>query len=70
MRTLLIAPEIGGQSVVSEILRTGWHGQNFRRDLAENLKKHLLAYADDCVTVAEGEFVKNIENQAKKMARF
>jgi thioredoxin reductase len=62
LKTLLITPEFGGQSVVSENIEN-WIGtpKITGKDLAENLKKHLLAYAGDSVKIAEGEFVSGIK---------
>ncbi len=62
LKTLLIAPEFGGQSIVSEGIEN-WIGtvKISGHDLAENLKKHLLAYAGDSVAVKEGEFVNDIK---------
>ncbi|MFZ2522487.1 MAG: FAD-dependent oxidoreductase [Minisyncoccia bacterium] len=62
LKTLLIAPEIGGQSVVSEGIEN-WIGtvKISGTELAENLKKHLLAYAGDSVTLLEGEGAQDVE---------
>src|ERR1035437_5411238 len=67
LQTLLIAPDFGGQSVVSENIEN-WIGtvKISGRELSENLKKHLLAYAGESVTVCEGEFVKDIEKSEEK----
>ncbi len=61
LKTLLITPEWGGQSVVSEGIEN-WIGtvKIPGSELAENLKKHLLAYANDTVVVKEGESAKDI----------
>lgn len=61
LKTLLIAPEFGGQSVVSEGIEN-WIGtvKISGNDLAKSLKEHLLAYASDSVDIKEGEYVKNI----------
>jgi alkyl hydroperoxide reductase subunit AhpF len=71
LKTLLITPDFGGQSVVSENIEN-WIGtvKISGKELSENLKKHLLAYAGDCVTVVEGEFVKNIEKVGEKSEQF
>jgi thioredoxin reductase len=62
LKTLLIAPNFEGQSVVCESIEN-WVGtvKISGRELSDNLKKHLLAYADDSVSVAE-EKVTNIEH--------
>ncbi|MFZ2693816.1 MAG: FAD-dependent oxidoreductase [Minisyncoccia bacterium] len=62
LKTLLITPEFGGQSIVSEGIEN-WIGtvKISGNELAENFKKHLLAYASDSVTVKEGEGVQDIK---------
>lgn len=62
LKTLLITPDFGGQSIVSESIEN-WVGtiKISGNDLAENLKAHLLAYADDSVEVKDEERVENIE---------
>ncbi len=62
LKTLLIAPEFGGQSIVSEGIEN-WIGtiKISGLELAQNLKNHLLAYAGDSVAVKEGESVQNIK---------
>ncbi len=62
LKTLLVTPDFGGQSVVSENIEN-WIGtvKITGKDLADNLKKHLLHYADKSVAIIEGELVKNIE---------
>ncbi len=61
LKTLLITPEFGGQSVVSEGIEN-WIGtvKITGPDLAKNLKQHLLAYANDSVEVKE-ESVQDIK---------
>jgi len=61
LKTLLITPEFGGQSVVSDGIEN-WIGtvKISGAELAENLKNHLLAYAGDSVDVKEGEYVNMI----------
>jgi len=61
LKTLLITPEFGGQSVVSESIEN-WIGtvKMTGVELAENFKKHLLSYAGDSVEVKEGEFVQDM----------
>ncbi len=66
LKTLLIAPEFGGQSIVSEGIEN-WIGtvKISGPELAENLKKHLSAYAGDSVTIKEGEFVMDIKKEGE-----
>jgi alkyl hydroperoxide reductase subunit F len=61
LKTLLITPEFGGQSVVSEGIEN-WIGtiKISGNDLAKSLKEHLLAYAGDTVNVLE-EHVNDIK---------
>lgn len=61
LKTLLIAPEFGGQSIVSEGIEN-WIGtvKISGHDLAKNLKEHLLAYAGDVLSVKE-ETVSDIQ---------
>jgi alkyl hydroperoxide reductase subunit F len=61
LKTLLVASELGGQSVVSENVEN-WIGtvKLTGRDLAKNLKTHLLAYAGDSLETKEGEKAENI----------
>jgi NADH-dependent peroxiredoxin subunit F len=62
LKTLLITPDFGGQSIVSESIEN-WIGTVTISGtaLADSLKKHLLAYAGDSVTVREGEYVSDIQ---------
>src|SRR3989338_4842528 len=62
LRTLLIAKEFGGQSAVSTDIQN-WIGTPSISglELAQSLKKHLTAYADDILTVREGVFSQSIE---------
>lgn len=62
LKTLLIAPEFGGQSIVSEGIEN-WIGtvKISGSDLAANLKAHLLAYAGDTLEVKEGEGAQDIK---------
>ena len=64
LSTLLIAPEFGGQSVVSEGIEN-WIGtvKISGAELAANFKKHLEAYAADSVKIKEGEYVQDIKKQ-------
>lgn len=61
LKTLLIAPEFGGQSVVSDGIEN-WIGtvKISGSELAKNFKKHLLAYAGDTVEIREGESVQDM----------
>lgn len=61
LKTLLITPEFGGQSIVSEGIEN-WIGtiKISGADLAKSLKSHLMAYAGNSVDVKEGEYVENI----------
>ncbi|MES3005312.1 MAG: FAD-dependent oxidoreductase [Patescibacteria group bacterium] len=61
LKTLLITPEFGGQSIVSDGIEN-WIGtvKLSGQELAQNLKNHLLAYAGESVVVKEGEYVNNI----------
>ncbi len=54
LKTLLIAPEFGGQSIVSEGIEN-WIGtiKISGIDLAKALKDHVLAYANDSVKILE-----------------
>ncbi len=62
LKTLLIAPEFGGQSVVSEGIEN-WIGtiKISGVELAQSLKSHIKAYAGDSVEILEGEKVTNIK---------
>lgn len=61
LKTLLITPEFGGQSIVSEGIEN-WIGtvKISGNDLAKSFKEHLLAYANDSVTILE-EHVSDIK---------
>ena len=61
LQTLLITPSFEGQSVVSENIEN-WIGtvKITGKELSENLKKHLMAYAGESVIILEGEYVKDI----------
>lgn len=61
LKTLVITPEFGGQSIVSEGIEN-WIGTKkiSGPDLAKALKEHLLAYAGDSVVVKE-ETVSDIK---------
>lgn len=62
LKTLFITKEWGGQSIVSEQIYN-WVGSPSisGNDLAENLKKHVLANIGDTLEVKEGEIVNHIE---------
>ncbi len=62
LKTLLIAPEFGGQSIVSEGIEN-WIGtvRITGAELAQNFKKHLQAYAGESVEIKEGEYVTDIK---------
>lgn len=62
LKTMFIARDFGGQSIVSENIQN-WIGTTSitGAELAANLKKHLLAYAGNTLTVKEGISVKTIE---------
>lgn len=61
LKTLLIAPEFGGQSIVSDGIEN-WIGtvKISGLDLAKSLKAHVMAYSGDTLEVKEGESVKDI----------
>lgn len=67
LKTLFITSEWGGQSVVSEQIYN-WIGSPSisGADLAENLKKHVLANVGDSLEVSDGEKVNNILKQEKE----
>lgn len=62
LKTLFIAKEWGGQSIVSSDIQN-WIGTPHisGNDLAKNLEQHLRAYAGDFVTLREGLTVTKIE---------
>lgn len=62
LKTLLIAPEFGGQSTVSGGIEN-WIGtvKISGSELAKNLKNHLLAYAGESVKILEGEGAQDIK---------
>jgi len=65
LTTLLIGKEFGGQSVVSPGIQN-WIGtiEISGTELAQQLKAHVDAYADDHVTIIEGVTADNIEGAA------
>ncbi len=64
LRTLLIAQEFGGQSIVSADIQN-WIGtvSITGTELAENFRKHVLAYADNTLTLKEGEKATAVKRQ-------
>lgn len=62
LKTLLITPEFGGQSVVSEGIEN-WIGtiKIPGAELAHNLEAHIRAYADESVDIKKGEAVQEIK---------
>jgi alkyl hydroperoxide reductase subunit F len=67
LKTILIAKEIGGQSIVSENIQN-WIGIPSipGTELAKALKKHLMEYAGDVLSVKENELVITLEKQDDK----
>ncbi len=61
LSTLFITKEWGGQSIVSDDIQN-WIGTPSisGSDLANDLKKHVHAYAGDCVDIKEGKTVTQI----------
>jgi alkyl hydroperoxide reductase subunit F len=61
LKTAVIACELSGQSAVSEDVQN-WIGTISipGKELAENMKKHLEAYANDVVDIVEGEKIKTL----------
>lgn len=61
LKALLITPDFGGQSTVSEGIEN-WIGtiKISGADLAKNLKEHLLAYSGEYLEVKEGEGVQDM----------
>jgi len=64
LKTLLIANTFAGQSVVSEKIEN-WIGTIAisGTELAESMKKHVLAYAGDMVQIKEGEIVTSVKKE-------
>ncbi len=64
LKTVLIAKEFGGQSVVSEGIQN-WIGTILisGAQLAQSLKTHVTAYAENYVTVMEGDIVSRVEKK-------
>lgn len=61
LKTLFLTKDFNGQSAVSEDIQN-WIGTVSIKgsELAENLKKHLLAYAGNFLTLKEGEYVEKV----------
>lgn len=66
LKTILITPEFGGQSIVSEGIQN-WIGTVTisGQDLAKNLEEHLKAYADNIVDIHKGESVEKVEKDGE-----
>ena len=66
LKTLLITGEFAGQSVVSEDIQN-WVGTIHisGKELAENMKAHILAYSEGIVEIKEGEMVTAIKKLVK-----
>ena len=66
LKSLIIAPDFGGQSTVSEDIQN-WIGTTkiSGKELAENLKAHLLAYSGESLEVKEGEGVQDIKKDGE-----
>ena len=62
LRTIFIAKDFGGQSIVSEAVEN-WIGtiRTSGADLAKALENHLRAYAGDIVDVKSGEAVESVK---------
>lgn len=66
IKTIFIAKNFGGQSVVSDDIQN-WVGtvSISGTQLAENLKKHLEAYASDAITIKVGELAEKVEKSKR-----
>jgi alkyl hydroperoxide reductase subunit F len=61
LKTLFVAKDWGGQSIVSSDIQNWIGTPHISGDtLAKNLKTHLFEYADDIVTIREGHGVANV----------
>src|SRR5574343_67217 len=62
LKTAIITPEFGGQSIVSETIYN-WIGtpEISGADLAKNLKEHVSKYQGEFLDIFEGEYVNQIE---------
>lgn len=65
LKTILITDEFGGQSIVSEEIQN-WIGtvSVSGKELADNLKRHLLAYSGDIVNIVENQKVIDLKKDA------
>ncbi len=65
LKTVFITKDFESQSVVSPEIQN-WIGSVTisGSDLAKNFRKHLLAYASDCVELHEGHWVKDLAKNA------
>lgn len=65
LKTLLITPDFGGQSTVSEGIEN-WIGtvKISGSDLAKNLREHLLAYSGEYLEIKEGESAQDISKNS------
>lgn len=65
LKTLLITPDFGGQSTVSEGIEN-WIGtiKISGSDLAKNLREHLLAYSGEYLEIKEGEGAQDISRNS------
>ncbi len=65
LKTLLITPDFGGQSTVSEGIEN-WIGtvKISGSDLAKNLREHLLAYSGEYLEIKEGEGAQDISKNS------
>ncbi len=66
LSTVFITANFESQSTVSEEIQN-WIGTVALSgtELAENLKKHLLAYSDGVVTLREGEWITNVKKNGE-----
>jgi alkyl hydroperoxide reductase subunit F len=64
LKTLLITPEWGGQSIVSETIYN-WIGtpEISGHDLAESFRKHVEYYQGEDLQIKNGAFVKSVEKK-------
>lgn len=67
LKTVIVATEIGGQSVVSEDIQN-WIGTPHISglDLVKNFKAHLDAYKGDIIEIHEGQTVIKLEKKAAR----
>ncbi|MFA6397265.1 MAG: FAD-dependent oxidoreductase [Candidatus Paceibacterota bacterium] len=69
IKTILITPDFGGQSIVSPNIQN-WTGNISisGTDLAENFKKHVEAYKSDVLEIKEGEKVLSIKKSGENFS--